>query len=37
MISGIPDIDIADLKENTEYANYTVDSDVTKWLWEILD
>jgi len=37
MISGLPDIDILDLKENTEYVNYTVESEVIKWLWEILE
>jgi len=26
MINGLPDIDVQDLKENTEYHNYTKDS-----------
>lgn len=36
LISGLPDIDVTDLKANTEYHNYTKDSPVIKWLWEIL-
>lgn len=27
---------VQDLKENTEYTNYTKDSRVIVWLWEIL-
>ena len=26
-----------DLKENTEYHNYTPDSEIIKWLWKILE
>eukprot|EP01015_Nassula_variabilis_P034500 TRINITY_DN8508_c0_g1_i11.p1 TRINITY_DN8508_c0_g1~~TRINITY_DN8508_c0_g1_i11.p1 ORF type:complete len:153 (-),score=36.33 TRINITY_DN8508_c0_g1_i11:175-633(-) len=37
LISGLPDIDIQDLKENTEYHNYTRDTIQIKWLWEILE
>jgi len=36
MISGLPDIDIPDLKENTEYHNYTRETEVIRWFWEIL-
>jgi len=28
---------VKDLRENTEYQNYTKDSDVIVWLWEIID
>eukprot|EP01022_Parablepharisma_sp_SALTPOND_P023015 TRINITY_DN474_c0_g1_i1.p1 TRINITY_DN474_c0_g1~~TRINITY_DN474_c0_g1_i1.p1 ORF type:complete len:2898 (-),score=379.62 TRINITY_DN474_c0_g1_i1:5788-14481(-) len=37
LISGLPDIDIFDLKRNTEYNGYTETSEVIKWLWEILE
>mmetsp|Transcript_28394 Transcript_28394/g.27340 ORF Transcript_28394/g.27340 Transcript_28394/m.27340 type:complete len:119 (+) Transcript_28394:220-576(+) len=37
LISGLPTIDIDDLKENTEYQNYSRESAVVKWLWEVLE
>ena len=36
LIAGLPEIDITDLKLNTEYRNYTKDSQVIQWFWEIL-
>mmetsp|Transcript_23998 Transcript_23998/g.23750 ORF Transcript_23998/g.23750 Transcript_23998/m.23750 type:complete len:303 (+) Transcript_23998:1891-2799(+) len=36
LISGLPDIDLEDLRANTEYHNYTRDSQVIRWLWEVL-
>lgn len=36
LISGLPDIDLEDLKANTEYHNYNRDSPIIKWLWEVL-
>ena len=36
LISGLPDIDIEDLRINTEYKNYTIDSPVIRWFWQIL-
>jgi len=36
MISGLPEIDIDDLKETTNYVNYVRDSQVITWFWEIL-
>lgn len=36
LIAGLPEIDIEDLKNNTEYHNYTKDSPVIVWLWELL-
>ena len=36
LISGMPDIDIDDLENNTEYVNYSKDSSVIKWLWKTL-
>ena len=36
LISGLPEIDIADLRNNTEYHNYTKDTPVIKWLWEVM-
>jgi hypothetical protein len=37
MISGLPDIDVADLQANTEYMGYTKDSTVIVWLWELIE
>jgi len=37
LISGLPDIDIFDLKRNTEYHGYNGNSNIIKWLWEILE
>lgn len=36
MISGLPEIDLADLRENTEYVNYTKDSLIIRNFWEVL-
>jgi E3 ubiquitin-protein ligase HUWE1 len=36
MISGLPEIDLSDLRENTEYVNYTKDSVVIRNFWETL-
>jgi E3 ubiquitin-protein ligase HUWE1 len=37
LISGLPDIDIEDLRKNTEYrAGYSVQSQVIQWFWEIV-
>jgi len=37
MLSGMPVIDIQDLKENVIYRNYTRHTPVIVWLWEILE
>eukprot|EP00375_Theileria_parva_P003075 XP_765756.1 ubiquitin-protein ligase [Theileria parva strain Muguga] len=36
LISGIPIIDLENMKQNVEYINYTEDSLQIIWLWEIL-
>lgn len=37
MISGLPDIDIADLRANTEYhGGYSAASPVVHWFWEVV-
>ena len=36
MISGLPEIDIEDLRKNTLYTNYTKDSLVIKNFWKVL-
>jgi len=36
LISGLPDIDIEDLKANTEYHNYTPQSEQVQWFWKVL-
>ncbi|ETW18996.1 hypothetical protein PFFVO_02203, partial [Plasmodium falciparum Vietnam Oak-Knoll (FVO)] len=36
LISGIPTIDLNDLKENVEYHNYTANSIQIIWLWDVL-
>jgi HECT-domain (ubiquitin-transferase) len=37
LISGLPSIDISDLKANTEYVGYSKDSDQIKWFWKTLE
>ena len=37
LISGLPNIELDDLQNNTDYHNYTKDSPVIVWLWEILE
>ncbi|XP_011044918.1 PREDICTED: E3 ubiquitin-protein ligase UPL1-like isoform X2 [Populus euphratica] len=34
LISGLPEIDLDDLKANTEYTGYTSASVVVQWFWE---
>lgn len=36
MISGLPEINIDDMRENTNYVNYTKKSEVIVWFWEIM-
>ena len=33
LISGLPDIDIDDWKNNTEYHNYSASSSQIQWFW----
>ena len=36
IISGTPDYDMVDLKQNTEYQGYFASSKVIQWFWEIV-
>ncbi|KAK1417994.1 hypothetical protein QVD17_27130 [Tagetes erecta] len=36
LISGLPEIDLDDLKANTEYTGYTIGSSVVVWFWEVV-
>ncbi|KAI3703086.1 hypothetical protein L6452_28841 [Arctium lappa] len=36
LISGLPEINLDDLKANTEYTGYTVGSNVAVWFWEVV-
>ncbi|KAF7817048.1 E3 ubiquitin-protein ligase UPL1-like [Senna tora] len=36
LISGLPDIDLDDLRANTEYSGYTAASPVIQWFWEVV-
>ena len=36
LISGLPEIDVGDLRANTEYAGYTAASTVIQWFWEVV-
>ncbi|KAL8126457.1 hypothetical protein AgCh_013662 [Apium graveolens] len=36
LISGLPDIDLDDLRMNTEYSGYSVASPVIQWFWEVV-
>ncbi|TXG67972.1 hypothetical protein EZV62_009247 [Acer yangbiense] len=35
LISGLPEIDLDDLRANTEYTGFTVASTVVQWFWEV--
>ena len=35
-MSGMPTIDLEDLKQNTDYSGYSVEDNAIKWYWEIL-
>jgi len=37
LISGIPEIDLDDLKQNTEYVSYTASSPQVRWFWRTID
>ncbi|OAY68469.1 E3 ubiquitin-protein ligase UPL2, partial [Ananas comosus] len=36
LISGLPDIDLDDLRANTEYSGYSSATPVIQWFWEIV-
>ncbi|XVE80553.1 hypothetical protein DITRI_Ditri14bG0149300 [Diplodiscus trichospermus] len=36
LISGLPEIDLEDLKANTEYTGYTSASPVIQWFWQVV-
>ncbi|CAN4102607.1 unnamed protein product [Withania somnifera] len=36
LISGLPEIDMEDLKANTEYTGYTAASTAVQWFWEVV-
>nr|ACN25607.1 unknown [Zea mays] len=36
LISGLPEIDLDDLKANTEYIGYSAASPVIQWFWEVV-
>lgn len=36
LISGLPDIDIDDWKNNTDYTNYTASSAQVRWFWRVV-
>ncbi|CAK7347286.1 unnamed protein product [Dovyalis caffra] len=35
LISGLPDIDLDDMRANTEYSGYSPASPVIQWFWEV--
>ncbi|CAK9186569.1 unnamed protein product [Ilex paraguariensis] len=35
LISGLPDIDLDDMRVNTEYSGYSAASPVIQWFWEV--
>ncbi|XVF70904.1 hypothetical protein PTKIN_Ptkin11bG0199900 [Pterospermum kingtungense] len=36
LISGLPEIDLDDLKANAEYTGYTAASPIVQWFWEVV-
>eukprot|EP00698_Gefionella_okellyi_P014660 TRINITY_DN406_c0_g1_i1.p1 TRINITY_DN406_c0_g1~~TRINITY_DN406_c0_g1_i1.p1 ORF type:complete len:3198 (-),score=960.76 TRINITY_DN406_c0_g1_i1:108-9701(-) len=37
LISGLPDIDIGDLRANTDYTGYSSTAPVIRWFWEVIE
>jgi len=37
LISGLPTINLSDLRANTEYVNYTASSEQIQWFWRVLE
>ncbi|KAL9235242.1 hypothetical protein vseg_010019 [Gypsophila vaccaria] len=37
LISGLPEIDLEDLRANAEYTGYTTSSNVIQWFWEVVN
>lgn len=37
LISGLPDIDVSDLRANTEYSGYSAASPVIQWFWQVVE
>mmetsp|Transcript_8385 Transcript_8385/g.16642 ORF Transcript_8385/g.16642 Transcript_8385/m.16642 type:complete len:2837 (+) Transcript_8385:32-8542(+) len=37
LISGLPTIDTDDLRAHTDYHNYTEETPVIKWFWEVME
>ncbi|KAF9603293.1 hypothetical protein IFM89_034642 [Coptis chinensis] len=36
LISGLPDIDLDDMRANTEYSGYSAASPIIQWFWEVV-
>jgi len=37
LISGLPDIDVDDLRKNTEYKGFTAHSPAVQWFWQVVN
>ena len=37
MLSGIPEIDLADWRANTSYCEYADDDNTIRWFWESME
>ena len=37
LICGLPDVDIADMKCNTEYQGFRASDPIIQWFWETLE
>ena len=37
MLSGIPEIDLADWRANTSYCEYADDDNNIRWFWESME
>eukprot|EP00882_Tetradesmus_deserticola_P022926 GHRQ01024930.1.p2 GENE.GHRQ01024930.1~~GHRQ01024930.1.p2 ORF type:complete len:135 (-),score=53.26 GHRQ01024930.1:203-607(-) len=36
LLSGLPDIELADLRANTEYTGFSPNSPVIQWFWQLV-
>jgi E3 ubiquitin-protein ligase HUWE1 len=36
LISGVPEVDVDDLKSNTDYSGYNPTDQIIVWFWEVV-
>jgi hypothetical protein len=36
-MSGVPEVDVEDLKNNTDYSGYNPTDQIIEWFWEVIE